>query len=520
MEPDEAVETPVEAATDDSQDDITTTADTAVTATATAATTATATATAATAATADDNNDTRSEVSSCSSKSLLHSELSVDVEDDASEASDPSVSSVSDTEDLPEPEPEADEVKEEKPASANGERAAVTAPSSGGEGSRESYLTKLNYLFRDARFFIIKSNNEENVQLSKQRGVWSTPGANEAKLNQAYRESRNVLLVFSVRESGRFCGFCRISSESRRDLSPVNWRLPPGLSARALGGVFQVTWVNKNDLSFTKAAHLFNPWNNGKPVKIGRDGQEVEPRVAEELCRRFARDENVDMNPILMDSKRASRTVKTVKPLAMPSAPGPMRRGRRDFRSDRGGGGFRGGRQMRQPMREPMRLPSRRPRYHEDDYSRQSLPRRSVGTPRYHPYSSGGGRERPMPPPQLAPQPHERSHYSTRDPSDVPRMYPDLMREMTARGGPLPPLPYPPPALFDPMAPPRYYEGPPLPPEYMAAPPAPSARSSERRMSDYDRSVEEFLRHTTSSRRSERSSRDDRERRSHRSERR
>lgn len=68
------------------------------------------------------------------------------------------------------------------------------------------YMTKLNYLFRDARFFVIKSNNAENVTLSKAKGVWSTPPQNEAKLNQAFRESRNVLLIFSVKESGKFAG--------------------------------------------------------------------------------------------------------------------------------------------------------------------------------------------------------------------------------------------------------------------------------------------------------------------------
>lgn len=65
------------------------------------------------------------------------------------------------------------------------------------------YLTKLGYLFRDARFFVIKSNNAENVTLSKAKGVWSTLPQNEANLNQAFRESRNVLLIFSVKESGR-----------------------------------------------------------------------------------------------------------------------------------------------------------------------------------------------------------------------------------------------------------------------------------------------------------------------------
>lgn len=66
-----------------------------------------------------------------------------------------------------------------------------------------NYITKLNYLFRDARFFVMKSNNAENVTLSKAKGVWSTLPQNESKLNQAYREARNVLLIFSVKESGR-----------------------------------------------------------------------------------------------------------------------------------------------------------------------------------------------------------------------------------------------------------------------------------------------------------------------------
>lgn len=33
------------------------------------------------------------------------------------------------------------------------------------------------------------------------------------------------------------------------------------------------TCMFRRELPFTKSAHLTNPWNEHKPVKIGRDGQ-------------------------------------------------------------------------------------------------------------------------------------------------------------------------------------------------------------------------------------------------------
>jgi len=174
-------------------------------------------------------------------------------------------------------------------------------------GKSYDYATKLNYLFRDARFFLVKSSVSENVSLSKVRGVWSTPPANEIRFNKAYKESRNVLLIYSVKESGKFCGLARLATESRRDGPRVPWILPPGLSAKALGGVFKIDWICKRDLPFTKVSHLHNPWNENKPVKIGRDGQEIEPSIAEELCRLFPVDDEIDMTPILRRSKESAR---------------------------------------------------------------------------------------------------------------------------------------------------------------------------------------------------------------------
>lgn len=231
--------------------------------------------------------DTRSEVTSTSS----------------SESSTPSISSVSTK--SKERRANRKRTKSASHSPVQNKRRCLTSSSS--KVKTYDYMTKLNYLFRDTRFFLIKSNNAENITLSKAKGVWSTLPQNEANLNQAYRESRNVLLIFSVKESGKFAGFARLGSESRRDVAPISWVLPPGLSAKVLDGVFKVDWICRKDLPFSSTLHLYNPWNEGKPVKIGRDGQEIEPKVAEELCRLFPEDEGIEMTPILRKSKEASK---------------------------------------------------------------------------------------------------------------------------------------------------------------------------------------------------------------------
>lgn len=104
------------------------------------------------------------------------------------------------------------------------------------------------------------------------QGVWSTLPVNEKKLNAAFRAARSVVLVFSVRESGKFqgtgsmintvdyccyfsslalntfvllvsSGFARLASESHHGGSPIHWVLPAGMNAKMLGGVFKIDWL-------------------------------------------------------------------------------------------------------------------------------------------------------------------------------------------------------------------------------------------------------------------------------------
>lgn len=54
------------------------------------------------------------------------------------------------------------------------------------------------------RYFIMKSSNLRNLEISQQKGIWSTTPSNERKLNRAFWESSVVYLVFSVQGSGHF----------------------------------------------------------------------------------------------------------------------------------------------------------------------------------------------------------------------------------------------------------------------------------------------------------------------------
>ena len=73
-----------------------------------------------------------------------------------------------------------------------------------------------------------------------------------------------------------FLGFARLCSASQHDHKPVHWVLPPTFPANRLGGVFRLKWITRRELPFTSAAHMHNPFNEDKPIKVGRDGTEIQ----------------------------------------------------------------------------------------------------------------------------------------------------------------------------------------------------------------------------------------------------
>uniref|UniRef100_A0A8C9ZK22 RNA helicase n=1 Tax=Sander lucioperca TaxID=283035 RepID=A0A8C9ZK22_SANLU len=121
-------------------------------------------------------------------------------------------------------------------------------------------------VFSSVRYFIMKSSNVRNIEISQQKGIWSTTPSNETKLTKAFLENNLIILIFSVQGSGHFQGYARMTSIISQE-SCQDWGF------MGLGGVFSVEWIHKDSVPFQCTQHIVNPWNDNKKVQISRDGQ-------------------------------------------------------------------------------------------------------------------------------------------------------------------------------------------------------------------------------------------------------
>ncbi|GJJ13462.1 hypothetical protein Clacol_007716 [Clathrus columnatus] len=84
---------------------------------------------------------------------------------------------------------------------------------SGSLGDRSFSSTNSSLLrnYFPKRYFILKSLTPYDLNLSIQNGVWATQPHNQGVLDQAYRTSKDVYLIFSANKSGEFFGYARMS---------------------------------------------------------------------------------------------------------------------------------------------------------------------------------------------------------------------------------------------------------------------------------------------------------------------
>ncbi|KAH8521834.1 hypothetical protein H0E87_002754 [Populus deltoides] len=178
----------------------------------------------------------------------------------------------------------------------------------------------------NTRYFIIKSLNQHNIQLSIENGIWATQVRNEPILEEAFHNSGRVILIYSVNMSGFFQGYAQM-------ISSVGWRHDNLWSegsgkSNPWGRSFKVKWLRLNDLPFQKTLHLKNPLNDYKPVKISRDCQELPEDIGEALCELIDGERDTDgmvkrddlpmKRPCIDPSSYTGDGEYTVPPLQMP----------------------------------------------------------------------------------------------------------------------------------------------------------------------------------------------------------
>lgn len=180
----------------------------------------------------------------------------------------------------------------------------------------------------DAKFFVLKSFNFENIRISRQNGIWATgPGA-VRRLEAAYQRNHPVFLLFSVNGSGGFQGIARMQSE----VGVVDFDGWHGVRADQVGPTFQVRWLLETSLNMCHVGDMGNPLDDWQPLKMSRNGQEIPFAVGREVVRLFGV-EGVEGDLLEGESERLGENGETLSKWSQSTAAAFKDMGRRNNRS-------------------------------------------------------------------------------------------------------------------------------------------------------------------------------------------
>ncbi|OBZ71287.1 hypothetical protein A0H81_08711 [Grifola frondosa] len=104
-----------------------------------------------------------------------------------------------------------------------GGRHRQPAPHSSSSGSYASTNSSVLMANFPKRYFILKSLTQFDLDLSVEKGLWATQRHNEGILDQAFRTSKEVYLIFGVNKSGEFYGYARMAGPVLHGEHRVSW---------------------------------------------------------------------------------------------------------------------------------------------------------------------------------------------------------------------------------------------------------------------------------------------------------
>ncbi|KAL7807237.1 YT521-B-like domain-containing protein [Trichoderma gracile] len=156
-------------------------------------------------------------------------------------------------------------------------------PSKGKAASKYPLTQSLSSVPKqESRYFLVKSFNVSNVEMSQRDGLWITKAKNGSLFASAFKQHKNVYLIFSINKSKAFQGYARMTSAPDAAIPPAKWM---GNITWEASDPFRIEWLSTRRTEFWKLGDLKNPLNDGKPVFVGRDGQEYPEACGRKMIR-------------------------------------------------------------------------------------------------------------------------------------------------------------------------------------------------------------------------------------------
>ncbi|BEI83230.1 hypothetical protein CcaverHIS002_0310980 [Cutaneotrichosporon cavernicola] len=150
-----------------------------------------------------------------------------------------------------------------------------------------------------ARFFVIKSYTEDDVQKSLKHEVWSSTVLGNKRLDNAWRESHDkgpIYLFFSVNSSRNFCGVAEMISGVDESKTSDIW------ATDKWKGLMSVRWRFVRDVPTSALRHLrLTNTPDRKPITTSRDTQELPYDIGCEVLQIFLDHQHKSKTSLLQD---------------------------------------------------------------------------------------------------------------------------------------------------------------------------------------------------------------------------
>ncbi|WVQ71938.1 hypothetical protein IAR50_001480 [Cryptococcus sp. DSM 104548] len=150
-----------------------------------------------------------------------------------------------------------------------------------------------------ARFFVIKSYTEEDVQKSLKHEIWSSTVLGNKRLDAAYRENAGkgpIYLAFSVNGSRHFCGIAEMTTPVDETKTSKVW------AQDKWKGIFEVKWIFVRDVPSAALRHIrLTNTPECKPITNSRDTQELPYEAGSEVLQIFLDHQTKSKTSLLQD---------------------------------------------------------------------------------------------------------------------------------------------------------------------------------------------------------------------------